>query len=84
MSGVRRSLGACALALSLSGCLTLMGTTVGGVHASSMNADIAVQQGYKPRTSVAKSMALGAGIGLVLDVALLAIALSQDSGSFGH
>ena len=69
----------------MSGCLTTIGTVVGGVHAGSKNGDIAVQQGLKPRTSVGKWMAAGAGIGLALDVALLALMISQDSGgSFGH
>lgn len=62
-----------------------MGTTAGGLYASTSNNEIAVQQGNKPRTSVAKSMALGAAIGLVLDVALIAVAVNSDGGgNFGH
>jgi hypothetical protein len=84
MSVVRRVVAVLALALPISGCLTTIGTVVGGVHASSMNSNVAVQQGYKPRTSVAKSVALGAGIGLVFDVAFLALLISSDSSQFGH
>jgi hypothetical protein len=62
-----------------------MGIVVGGVHASSKNSTIEVQQGYKSRTSVGASMALGGVIGLVLDVGLIALVVSQDSGGhFGH
>jgi len=63
------------------GC-TLLGTGTGGLYASSKNSDIQVQQGYKPRTSVAKSMGVGGAIGLVLELALVAVAL--NSSSFGH
>lgn len=45
--------------------------------------DPQVQQGIKPRTSLGKSMAVGAAIGLVLDIGLVALSL-YESGGPGH
>ena len=73
-----------AIALCLSGCFSHLGLGAGAVVAGSRNADPAVEQGYAPRTSVGKSMALGAGIGLVVDIGLAALTLSQGPSSFGH
>lgn len=85
MSVVRRGVAVLALTLSLSGCLTIWGTVGGGIYASTKNKDIAVQQGDKPRTSTGKSMAAGAGIGFVLDMTLVAIAIATDNFvTIGH
>lgn len=85
MSGVRRGIAAGALAVSLSGCFSHLGLGFGAVVANGRNSDPAVEQGYEPRTSVGKSMALGAGIGLLVDIGLAALTLGQaGGGSFGH
>lgn len=47
-----------------------------------MNGDPRVQMGDKPRTSVAKSMLLGAAIGFALDIGF--VALSVHESGFGH
>jgi hypothetical protein len=82
MPGLRRSIATCGIALSMSGCFTLIGVGVGGAVAAGKNGAVGVQQGYEPRTSVAKSMAVGGAIGLVLDVVL--ISLTIHDGQFGH
>jgi hypothetical protein len=84
MSIVRRGVAVLALALPLSGCLTLVGTAGGAIYASTKNSEVAVQQGDKARTSVGKSVAAGAAIGFVLDVALIAIAISAGDVNIGH
>ena len=62
-----------------------MGTAGGGVYASTKNKEIEVQQGNKPRTSVGKSVAADAGIGFVLDMTLVAIAIATDNFvTIGH
>lgn len=72
-----------ALALSLSGC-TVLGLGAGAAIAVSMNGQIEVQQGLQPRTSVGKSMALGAVIGLAVDIGIIALSVNEGGGSFGH
>lgn len=69
------------IALLLSGC-TLVGGVVGGGHAQSQNGDPRVERGEKPRTSVAKSFGIGAGIGLVIDLVIVIVAV--DRGPPGH
>lgn len=69
--------------VSLSGC-TLVGLGTGRFHARSANED-ARERGEKNHTSVGASMAVGAGIGLLLDAALVGfVALSLSEGTFGH
>jgi hypothetical protein len=86
MSGARRCIAAGAIALSLSGCFSHLGLGVGALVANGRNSDPAVEQGYEPRTSVGKSMALGAGIGFVIDLGLAALTLGGQvgGGRFGH
>ena len=65
----------------MSGC-TLLGLGAGALYAGNKNGDPEVEQGEKPRTSVAKSMAVGGAIGLALDIGIVALSLS--SSQLGH
>lgn len=71
-----------AIALSASGC-TIAGVGGGALYASTKNGDPEVQQGTKPRTSYAKSMLVGAAIGLVLDIGFATLSV-YESGGPGH
>jgi hypothetical protein len=75
-----RSLLISTLAISLSGC-SLLGLGLGGAYAQSQNSDPRVERGERSRTSVGKSMAIGAGVGLVIDAALLSLAVVSAGGS---
>jgi len=68
------SLASTALVISLSGC-SLLGLGFGGAYAQSQNSDPRVERG-----EVGKSMALGGLIGLGVDAAIFALAVSSSSG----